>query len=149
MAPIRLLAAGALTCALPVTLAAPSAATTTTEERLVDAVNDYRRAHELRPLRRAPSLARTSDRAARRILRTDQIRHSRPINRRYRRAGENLAWEAGRTGDVQRVVQMWADSAAHRDILLSRGVRWIGAGRDYGDFEGRRSTVWVLQVGGR
>lgn len=148
MALTRLLAAGALTCALPASFAAPSAAATT-EERLVDAVNDYRRAHGLRALRNARSLARTSDRHARRIIRTDRLRHSRPINRRFRRAGENLAWEAGRTADVRRVVRMWADSAAHRNILLSRRVRWIGAGREYGDFEGRRSTVWVLQVGGR
>lgn len=149
MAPARSpIALGAFACAVLAAAPAPAAASSV-EDQLVAAVNEYRGAHGLRPLRIATSLERTSDRTARRILRTDEVRHSRPINRRYRRTGENLAWEAGRTAEVRHVVQMWAESAPHRAIMLSRGVRWIGAGREYGDLQGRRSTVWVLQVGGR
>jgi uncharacterized protein YkwD len=139
---------GAAACALPA-VAPAHAAASSPERSLVRAVNDYRRAHDLPPLRSARSLARTADRTARRIMRTDRIRHSRPINSRYRRAHENLAWHPGRARDAQRVVRMWEASDAHRAVLLSRNVRWIGAGREYGSLSGRRSTVWVLQVGGR
>ena len=143
-----LIALGSLACAVTVAAPAP-AATSRTEQRLIDAVNEFRHEHGLRPLRGARSLSRTSDRAARRILRTGELRHSRPINRRYRRAGENLAWQGGRTRDVWQVVRMWAGSRSHRSVMLRRGVRWIGTGQRYGKLRGGRSTVWVLQVGGR
>lgn len=149
MAPARsVVALGAIACAA--SAAAPAqAAASSVEEQLTDAVNEYRAGHGLRPLRAAESLDRTSDRAARRILRTDEVRHSRPINRRFSRTGENLAWQEGRARDARQVVQMWAESDAHRAILLRDDVRWIGAGRECGELNGRRTTVWVLQVGGR
>ena len=143
-----LFALGAGACALSAVAPTPAVASSP-ERSLIRAVNDYRRAHDLPPLRSARSLARTADRTARRIMRTDRLRHSRPINSRYRRAHENLAWEAGRTRNARRVVRMWEASGSHRAALLSRNVRWIGAGREYGSLGGRRSTVWVLQVGGR
>ena len=149
MAPaLRLLTLGVIGSTVSAVVPAPVAASSP-ERSLIQAVNDYRRAHDLPPLRSARSLARSADRTARRIMRTDRLQHSRPINSRYRRAHENLAWQSGRARNARRVVRMWEASGAHRAVLLSRGVRWIGAGREYGSLGGRRSTVWVLQVGGR
>jgi uncharacterized protein YkwD len=166
MAPVRRsLALGAFSLALLALPAVPIAATaedatsasavkarsaSTPESRLLAAVNRYRRAHGLRSLRRAASLNRTSRRQARRILRSNTVRHSRrPINRRYRRVGENLAWSAGRSKDANSVVNAWAASPSHRSVLLSGRMRWIGTAREYGDINGTAHTVWVLQVGGR
>ena len=166
MAPVRrCLALGAFSLALAALPALPVASTaaettsvsapnarsaSTAESRLVAAVNRYRRAHGLRSLRRSASLNRTSRRQARRILRSNTVRHSsQPINRRYRRVGENLAWSTGRSTDANRVVNAWANSAGHRSVMLSGRVSWIGAAREYGDINGTAHTVWVLQVGGR
>lgn len=141
----RMLALGAIGA-----LAAPAAALASpTEDRLAAAVNEYRRDHGLRALRAAGNLERSSGLAARRILREDEIRHSRPINRSYRFAGENLGWEPGRATDVEAIVAAWAASPAHRRVMLSRRVSYIGVGREYGDIDGRRTTIWVLHVGGR
>jgi uncharacterized protein YkwD len=45
----------------------------------------------------------------------------------FRTVGENIAW-LGRC-DAAQVVQMWLNSPAHRQIMLSRGFRRVGVGR--------------------
>jgi uncharacterized protein YkwD len=69
------------------------------------------------------------------------------------RAGENLLWASPEI-DGDRAVQMWLDSPAHRQILLSRSWREIGlsavhtaAGRRV--YEGMEVTIVTADFGAR
>jgi uncharacterized protein YkwD len=44
------------------------------------------------------------------------------------RAGENLAWGAGRFGTPEAIVRAWMASPPHRAVLLTPGFRDIGIG---------------------
>ena len=44
-------------------------------------------------------------------------------------------------------VDAWMDSPDHREVILTRKMRYVGAGVTRGDFEGERATLRVLQVG--
>lgn len=138
----------ALSLALPAAQPASGFASAT-EDRLVEAVNDYRRAHGRAPLRASNALEASAGRAARRILRRDRVRHTRRGRRGFRALGENLAWSPGSRRDARRVVRRWARSRSHRRVMLLRRMDYAGAGREYGRLGDRASTVWVLHVGDR
>ena len=46
---------------------------------------------------------------------------------RTRKVGENLAWMSG--CNARPIVQMWMNSAAHRQIMLSGGFRRVGVAK--------------------
>jgi uncharacterized protein YkwD len=66
-----------------------------------------------------------------------------------RRVGENLAMLPGVRGAAQKVVNMWLRSAAHRQILLSRGFRRVGVGQRSGQLGGQKATVYTVDFASR
>jgi uncharacterized protein YkwD len=51
---------------------------------------------------------------------------------------ENIAWLTCRSGWQRTIVNMWLNSPAHRDALLDRSARRIGAGVSKGRWNGYR-----------
>jgi uncharacterized protein YkwD len=120
------------------------------ERAMLLKVNEVRAAHGLRPLREAPRLERSAGRYARWILRADRFEHQSRIqaSSRFRRLGENLSLHGGHRPRVRYTVRAWMHSPGHRALLLSRGFRWLGAGKAAGRYGGRSATTWVLHLGG-
>ena len=117
------------------------------ERALVEAVNDARQRHGLRPLRQSRPLARSAGRAARRLMKRDSFHHTGgPAGSRS--WGEAIAAHRGWRARARRTVRGWLRSASHRAVLLGR-FRGIGAGMKRGRMGRRLMTVWVLHVGGR
>ena len=120
------------------------------ERALVDAVNEVRHRHGLRPLRESASLARSAGRLAGALMEKDFLAHVGGVDlpRRFRTRGEALAMHPGWRPRARRTVRAWMRSPAHRAVLLG-GFRHAGAGMKRGRFGGRLATVWVLHVGRR
>jgi uncharacterized protein YkwD len=118
---------------------------------MVDRINKARTKRGLPPLRHHAGLSRSARRYARHLMRTDAFGHAGRIraSHRFRRLGELLAKHRGRRPRPGRAVKGWLRSAGHRPVLLSRAFRFVGAGRVYGWFRGRRCTIWVVQLGAR
>jgi uncharacterized protein YkwD len=121
------------------------------ELELVDALNDIRRAHELRPLRTAPQLERSANAFASRLMRIDLFAHAGRIvcGGSFRMLGEMLAVHRGRRPQARRTARRWLRSPAHRPLLLSPRYRYVGAGLSRGRFPHRPATIWVLRLGSR
>lgn len=145
---IRIPATAAACCALLAATASPAVASDT-ERRVLAEINSFRAAHGVAPVRTSFSLARSAGRYGEHILRTNRPHHHRYVwaNRRFRLAGENIAWEQGGRRDPAHVVQLWAASASHRRVMLDPRFRWGGVGREYGSLGSRRATVWVMHLG--
>jgi uncharacterized protein YkwD len=134
-----------------VALGAPSEShAASAQKKMVRAVDAARADHGLKPLRRAPRLARSARAYARWMLRADYFGHQRKIRTRARFnvLGEALAWHSGRRARVRRTVRAWLHSPPHRALILSRRFRWIGAGTASGRLAGVPARTWVLQLGG-
>jgi uncharacterized protein YkwD len=114
-------------------------------------INRIRSAHGLAKLRPSLSLFFSARRYARRMMRSDYFGHQAHITvaRRWRRAGETLAWHRGWRLAPRMTVTMWMHSPSHRAILLSSRYRRIGMGRARGNFAGGSATMWVVHVGRR
>jgi uncharacterized protein YkwD len=116
------------------------------ERAMVNAVNDARQRHGLRPLRHLRTLARSAGRVARKLMRGDSFHHtSAPAGSRS--WGEALALHRGWRARARRTVRRWLRSPSHRAVLLGR-FRRIGAGMRRGRMHGRLTTVWVLHASG-
>jgi uncharacterized protein YkwD len=116
------------------------------ERALVDAVNDARQRHGLRPLRHSWPLARSAGRVARRLMRQKSLHHSSaPAGARA--WGEALAVHRGWGARARQTVRRWLRSPTHRAVLLGR-FRRVGAGMKRGRMDDRLTTVWVLHAGG-
>jgi uncharacterized protein YkwD len=138
--------------AVPDAAAADSlVASTAAPPPIVHKLNRVRRRHGLRRLSYSASLASSSLRFARHLMRADRFGHAPRIraNPRYRWVGEVLALHRGWSGRTSRTMRDWMHSPIHRHILLSRSFSRVGAGRAAGYFRGRRATIWVMQVGKR
>jgi uncharacterized protein YkwD len=103
-----------------------------TEAKIIRAMNKVRSAHGLPKLRTSSGLARAADAHSKTMRRTNTIGHgdySRRIRRyvRVRRVGENIAWARGCS--AQKIVNMWMNSAPHRQVMLSGSFRRIGVGK--------------------
>jgi uncharacterized protein YkwD len=131
--------------------APPALAVPRETEAAVDAINDARAGAGLRPLTLSPALTRSSGAFAGRIMRTGVFAHAGTIQAAggFKRLGECIAMHAGRASRPGRTVRRWLASPGHRPLLLSRSFRQAGAAAVQGSFNGRRSTVWVLQLGRR
>lgn len=120
------------------------------ERTIVEAVNDARAAHDVRPLRRSRHLARSAGRFAARLMRLDAFGHGDGVGAgRYRLVGEALAIHRGWRAQARRTVRRWLRSPAHRAVVLGSRFRRAGAGIKRGRFGGRLTTIWVLHVGRR
>lgn len=120
-----------------------------TEPAMVAEVNRARASRGLGPMRYSTSLRRSAGRYANWMLRADYFGHPARIraSRRFRRLGEALALHSGSRALIRLTVQRWLGSPPHRRLVLSRGFRYLGAGRAHGSFRGMDSTTWVLHFG--
>src|SRR5918999_1636113 len=120
------------------------------EGALVDALNEVRHRHGLRPLRVSPPLMHSAGRLAGMLIEQDLLAHVGGVDLpgRFRARGEALAMHRGWRPQARRTVRAWMQSPAHRAVLLG-GFRHAGAGLKRGRFRGRLATVWVLHVGRR
>jgi uncharacterized protein YkwD len=126
-----------LAALLVVCIAAPSSAPASTrhdraEAKIIRAMNKVRASHGLPRLRTSSGLARAADAHSKVMKRTNTVGHgdfSRRIRRyvRVRRVGENIAWASGCS--AQKIVNMWLNSAPHRQVMLSGSFRRIGVGK--------------------
>jgi uncharacterized protein YkwD len=100
-------------------------------------------------LRVSRDLHRSARRFAVAVRRRGVLAHGPAIAApaRFRVRGENLALTGGRRADPALVVRLWLRSSAHRAVMLSPRMRWVGAGASSGRFRRAQATVWVLHVG--
>ena len=130
--------------------AAPAAAAPSgPEKRLLDLIDDSRRAHDLPALRDSVSLCRSARRYSRFMLARDFFGHVATIRAsgRFRWRGEALAAYSGWRLRPRRVLRLWLRSPAHRALVLSRRMRFAGVGAMRGRLGRRRTTVWTLHLG--
>jgi uncharacterized protein YkwD len=116
------------------------------ERAMVDAVNDARQRHGLRPLRESRPLARSAARRAVALTRLRLFRHlgaDAPAGSHW--WGEALALHSGWRRRARSTVRRWLRSPSHRAVVLG-GFRRIGAGIKRGRLDGRLTTVWVLHA---
>jgi len=128
-----------------------------TERAIVAIVNDHRAAHGVPALERSKGLARAADFHSWEMLDADYFSHdSRDGSdfssrvRRYadhRTLGETIARLGNCGGNARQVVQMWMDSAPHRDILLSSAFDSIGVGKRTGSLGGAQACMVTADLG--
>ncbi len=112
--------------------AAASSRQDRTEKAILRAMNKVRAQHGLATLRVDHALARAADAHSAAMLRSGVFSHG-SVHARLRRythkrtVGETLAWLS--RCNSRKVVQMWLNSAAHRQILLSSRFRNVGVGK--------------------
>ena len=137
-----------MTCALVLPAASPAEASSPSKV-MVSKINKFRKAHGLRPVHMSGALNRSSYRYARYMMRHHYFGHASHIHASgsFRMLGEVLAMHQGRHPRPSLAVNGWKRSAIHRRVLLHPAFRYIGAGRAYGRFHGRRSMMWVVQLG--
>lgn len=130
----RALLAAIMICVLsPSAVAHASARTDRLEAGIVRAMNDFRAQHGLPKLREQRGFARAADVHSAKMLRENRLAHDqygkrvRRYVRRVKRVGENLAWM--NRCDPHAIVQMWAKSAGHRQVMLSRSFRRVGVAK--------------------
>lgn len=118
---------------------------------MVTAINEARARHDLPALHSHRPLSRSASAFAARLLHRDVFAHAESIHARghFRRLGEVLAMHPGSEALPRATVWRWLHSPTHRGLVLSRKFSWMGAGRALGSFEGRRTTIWVVQLGAR
>jgi uncharacterized protein YkwD len=112
-------------------------------------INKIRRANGLARLHPSLRLFHSSQRYARRMMRSDFFGHQSriPVARRFRWAGETLACHAGWRLSPRRTVRGWMGSPSHRAVLLSSRFTRLGVGRARGRYGSMRATIWVAHVG--
>jgi uncharacterized protein YkwD len=127
--------------------ATAAAAPADPSERMLEAINDLRAKHGLRPLREAPALDRTATGWARHMIRSDSFSHgSSYLRAGFRQAGEILAYTNGWKVAPKPALRIWLRSPGHRSLLLSRSFRYAGAGPARGYLNGA-TTIWVVHFG--
>jgi uncharacterized protein YkwD len=144
---------------LALSLAPASHAATTqsqVEQSLIDAVNDVRVAHDLRPLRVDAALVEAARSHSTTLLRENVFAHGALGERiaacgaRGPAFGENLAWGTGRYASARHIVESWMQSPGHRANLLRPGWNRIGIGARSGRFLGHAgATVVTADFAGR
>jgi uncharacterized protein YkwD len=121
------------------------------ERQVIAQLNDARAQYGLAALRPLRGLNRAADRHSRDMLRSNFFDHpssdGTPFDRRVRRfanarmVGETLAALPQRRGGADTVVQLWLDSAVHRDIVLGADFRRIGVARRWGSLGDAQNAV--------
>jgi uncharacterized protein YkwD len=118
--------------------------------RMIHQINKVRARYGLQHLRASSSLSHSSAGFSRQLMSGGRFGHDARIHasRRFRRLGEALAMHGGLGLGISDTVRRWLGSPTHRPIVLTRTMRYVGAGLARGRFQGNWSTIWVLQVGG-
>jgi uncharacterized protein YkwD len=129
---------------LIVVLTAPAVARA---DAVIDAVNDERARHELPNLIVSKRLERSSTALARQLMREQRFDHDPIRPPGFGLFGEALLLDFTERARAATAVEAWMDSPEHRVVLLTRRMRYAGAGVSRGDFEGEPATLRVLQVG--
>ena len=112
------------------------------ERSLLEAVNDVRAEHELRPVQVDRTLALAARAHTTSLLRKQVFEHGSFAERIARYGsrgpsfGENLAWGTGDRASAASVVSAWMASPDHRANLLRPGWDRIGIGARNGRFLG-------------
>ena len=130
-------------------LSALSAQAQASPSPMVDKINEVRRAHGLHALRYSSSLARSSGRYARHLVRTNRFGHAARIraSRRFQRLGEILARMPGPSARRLETIDSWLASPGHRAVLLGRSFRYAGGGRALTGSGAGASVIWAVQFG--
>jgi len=118
--------------------------------KLIDAINDYRSAHSVGPLRMSASLNRSARAWSRRLIVTDSFGHAGSIqaSSRFRRLGEAIAYHHGWRLNMRRSpLGQWRNSSGHSALLLDPQFDFIGIGRAAGYYGSGRATFWTAQLG--
>jgi uncharacterized protein YkwD len=141
----------AFACTAAAMLLPTTPAVADAEHEAIEALNEVRRAHGVRPLRAADGLNRSSQRYARRMIEGDFFGHAARIDvdGGFRTAGETLAWHTGWDAQPRKTIPRWMNSPGHRALLLSPRFGWVGMGLARGKFGSRMATTWVAHVGAR
>jgi uncharacterized protein YkwD len=144
----RLIVASVVTVLLVPSGALAGSGARSAERAMLEAVNDVRHAHQLRPLRPSRRLERSAGGYAARLMKLDLFGHASRIAGGGSRAtqGEALAIRRGWRPHTGRTVRLWMRSPPHAAVLLDRRFRRAGAGMSRGLFGGRLATVWVLRA---
>ncbi|HEX6023642.1 MAG TPA: CAP domain-containing protein [Solirubrobacter sp.] len=116
-------------------------------DAVVDAVNDARADHGLPPLTVSVRLERSATALARRLMREQRFDHEPVRPPGFGLYAEALLLDFSERARPADAVDTWMESPEHRRVLLTRTMRYVGAGVSRGDFEGERATLRVLQVG--
>ena len=134
---------------LMLTLAPAGAAAASTEERMLDAIDDVRRGHGLPAWRDSGDLSDSARRYSQNMLARGYFGHTSRIRASSQWAwkGENLAMYYTWGGRVGSIVRGWMNSPPHRRVLLSTRFRSAGVGYAQGRMRGRRATTVTLHVG--
>ena len=109
---------------------------------MLNAVNDVRAAHNLRPLRIDTTLVRAARDYSATLIRRDIFTHGAlgPRLASYGATGplfgENLAWGTGERATALAFLRGWMASPGHRANLLRPGWTRIGIGTRTGTFLG-------------
>ena len=115
---------------------------------MFEKINQIRRSHGLKSMRPSFALFDSTRRYARRMMRSDYFGHlsTIPLTRRFRLAGETLAWHSGWRLSPRQTVGQWMGSSSHRAVLLSSSFTRLGVGRSRGYYGCVRATMWVAHV---
>lgn len=138
-----------VTCAL--LLSAAPATAYASPSPMIDQINGVRSVYGLHKLRYSRSLSRSSLRYGLYMLHTGRFSHASRIraSNRFSRLGEILAltpsWQINRT----HTILTWLFSRSHRNVMLSRSFRYVGAARVQGYLGGREATLWTVQLGNK
>ena len=132
-------------------LAAAAGASTSTgaSTSLMQAVNQTRAAHGLRPLRLDTNLVRAAESHSVEMLRGNVFSHGDFQGRmvafhvRGPAAGENLAWGSGSYAQPSSIIAEWLASPEHRANLLRAGWTRVGIGLVRGTFLGNGGATVV------
>ena len=123
---------------------------------LIQAVNQTRAAHGLRPLQVDTSLTHAAGAHSAEMVRGDYFSHGDFHSRMVAfhvhgpAAGENLAWGNGSFAQPPTIIREWLASPAHRANLLRPGWTRIGIGLAHGTFLGNGgATVVTADFAGR
>jgi uncharacterized protein YkwD len=117
--------------------------------RIVAKINGARSANGLAPLQRSPALTHSSRRYAGSLMDSQWFGHASAIQAsgRFRRLGEVLAMHGGRALRAAATVRGWMASPGHRSLILNPGFGYAGGATGKGMFGGRRTVIWVVQLG--
>jgi uncharacterized protein YkwD len=126
------------------------------EAGVLNAVNQARAAHGLRPVRFDATLERAARAHSAEMLSQGTFSHGsfaqrmRAFGARGPLVGENLAWGSGPLAAPSSVVARWLASPEHRANLLRPGFDRIGIGALRGSFQGAGGALVVTaDFGGR
>jgi uncharacterized protein YkwD len=148
MKALRRFAIAAMAMAVLVPNAANAKTAVDPSERMIEAINEIRSDHGLRPLREAPVLDRSATGWAKRIIRSNSFSHGSSYRSKgFRYSGEILAFNRGWQLRPRPALRLWLRSPGHRSLMLSSAFRYVGAGPARGSLSGGAATVWVVHFG--